>query len=171
MLGPCYPGQRRYQEAFATEMEPAHLGCWRFLVAPYSRPAQLAFQQAWGPHWLEDCKDVEQSTRTSARLKGRNGCCSTQRCAQLPDPQVQYGTYGSRARHLWKFQQEHRQTLEMHGGLRRHHIGETASRIGQLYYHFYLRATRSARDFHGHWGLLRQRAGRDRRGWRREHGR
>ena len=40
---------------------------------------------------------------------------------------------------LWKFQQEHRQTLEMHGGLRRHHIGETASRIGQLYYHFYLR--------------------------------
>jgi len=27
-----------------------------------------------------------------------------------------------------------------------------------------------ARDFHGHWGLLRQRARRDRRGWRREHG-
>ena len=40
---------------------------------------------------------------------------------------------------LWKFQQEHRKLLEAHGGVRRHHVGETASRIGQLYYHFYLR--------------------------------
>ena len=40
---------------------------------------------------------------------------------------------------LWKFQQEHRQVLELRGGLRRYQIGETASRIGQLYYHFYLR--------------------------------
>lgn len=40
---------------------------------------------------------------------------------------------------LWKFQQEHRVLLEAHGGLRRHQIGEVASRIGQLYYLFYLR--------------------------------
>ena len=40
---------------------------------------------------------------------------------------------------LWKFQQEHRPTLETHGGLRRAQIGEVASRIGQLYYLFYLR--------------------------------
>jgi hypothetical protein len=40
---------------------------------------------------------------------------------------------------LWKHQQEHRALLEAAGGLRRHEIGETASRIGQLYYLFYLR--------------------------------
>ena len=40
---------------------------------------------------------------------------------------------------LWKYQQDHRVLLEQHGGLRRHQIGEVASRIGQLYYLFYLR--------------------------------
>ena len=40
---------------------------------------------------------------------------------------------------LWKFQQEHRNQLEARCDLRRHQIGEIASRIGQLYYHFYLR--------------------------------
>ena len=40
---------------------------------------------------------------------------------------------------LWMFQQENRAVLEAHGGLQRHEIGEVASRIGQLYYLFYLR--------------------------------
>ena len=40
---------------------------------------------------------------------------------------------------LWKFQQEHRSMLEARGALQRHQIGEIASRIGQLYYLFYLR--------------------------------
>ena len=38
-----------------------------------------------------------------------------------------------------EFQQERRAELEAQCGLRRHQIGETASRIGQLYYQFYLR--------------------------------
>ncbi|KAL1504490.1 hypothetical protein AB1Y20_010895 [Prymnesium parvum] len=40
---------------------------------------------------------------------------------------------------LWKLQQERRAELEEQCGLQRHQIGETASRIGQLYYQFYLR--------------------------------
>ena len=39
---------------------------------------------------------------------------------------------------LWRFQQEHRAALT-DAGLRRWEIGEIASRIGQLYYAFYLR--------------------------------
>lgn len=37
---------------------------------------------------------------------------------------------------LWKFQQEHRQTLENGYGLKRWQIGDIASKIGQLYYHY-----------------------------------
>ncbi|GJP47032.1 hypothetical protein CLOM_g6264 [Closterium sp. NIES-68] len=39
---------------------------------------------------------------------------------------------------LWRFQQEHRARLVDHG-LKRWEIGEIASRIGQLYYNYYLR--------------------------------
>ena len=39
---------------------------------------------------------------------------------------------------LWRFQQEHRAALT-DAGLRRWEIGEIASRVGQLYYAFYLR--------------------------------
>lgn len=46
---------------------------------------------------------------------------------------------------LWKFQQEHREPLT-NAGLRRWEIGEIASKIGQLYYNFYLR-------WGGHGGL------------------
>ncbi|MCO5552712.1 hypothetical protein L7F22_006229 [Adiantum nelumboides] len=41
---------------------------------------------------------------------------------------------------LWKFQQENRQTL-VDAGLRRWEIGEIASRIGQLYYNYYMRTS------------------------------
>jgi len=42
---------------------------------------------------------------------------------------------------LWKFQQQHRQALETEYGLKRWEIGEVASKIGQLYYHYYLRTS------------------------------
>ncbi len=37
---------------------------------------------------------------------------------------------------LWKFQQQHRQTLELKYNFKRWQIGEIASKIGQLYYHY-----------------------------------
>ncbi|VDQ06900.1 unnamed protein product [Trichobilharzia regenti] len=38
---------------------------------------------------------------------------------------------------LWKFQQQHRQKLDELYGLKRWQIGEVASKIGQLYHHYY----------------------------------
>ncbi len=37
---------------------------------------------------------------------------------------------------LWKFQSQHRQVLDTKYGLKRWQIGEIASKIGQLYYHY-----------------------------------
>ncbi|XP_072931349.1 protein SCAI [Epargyreus clarus] len=45
---------------------------------------------------------------------------------------------------LWKFQQQHRELLDTKYGLKRWQIGEIASKIGQLYYHFYLRTSDTA---------------------------
>lgn len=42
---------------------------------------------------------------------------------------------------LWKFQQQHRAILDRKYGLKRWQIGEIASKIGQLYYHYYLRTS------------------------------
>ncbi|KAF9921451.1 hypothetical protein FBU30_008494 [Linnemannia zychae] len=42
---------------------------------------------------------------------------------------------------LWKFQQQHRFILENNYGLKRWEVGEIASKIGQLYYHYYLRTS------------------------------
>ncbi|CAH8435659.1 unnamed protein product [Heterobilharzia americana] len=42
---------------------------------------------------------------------------------------------------LWKFQQQHRQKLDELYGLKRWQIGEVASKIGQLYHHYYLRTS------------------------------
>ncbi|XP_014664442.1 PREDICTED: protein SCAI-like [Priapulus caudatus] len=42
---------------------------------------------------------------------------------------------------LWKFQQQNRQILDLKYGLKRWQIGEMASKIGQLYYHYYLRTS------------------------------
>ncbi|KAI1289391.1 Protein SCAI [Halotydeus destructor] len=42
---------------------------------------------------------------------------------------------------LWKFQQQHRPILDAKYGLKRWQIGEIASKIGQLYYHYYLRTS------------------------------
>ncbi|XP_069465537.1 protein SCAI isoform X3 [Ambystoma mexicanum] len=45
---------------------------------------------------------------------------------------------------LWKFQQQHRQILDTRYGLKRWQIGEIASKIGQLYYHYYLRTSETS---------------------------
>ncbi|KAL0803225.1 hypothetical protein ABMA28_017309 [Loxostege sticticalis] len=45
---------------------------------------------------------------------------------------------------LWKFQQLHRAVLDSKYGMKRWQIGEIASKIGQLYYHFYLRTSETA---------------------------
>ncbi|XP_033108155.1 protein SCAI-like [Anneissia japonica] len=45
---------------------------------------------------------------------------------------------------LWKFQQQHRMILDTHYGLKRWQIGEVASKIGQLYYHYYLRTSETS---------------------------
>lgn len=42
---------------------------------------------------------------------------------------------------LWKFQQQHRHVLDGKYDLKRWQIGEIASKIGQLYYHYYLRTS------------------------------
>ncbi|KAH8850974.1 Protein SCAI isoform 2 [Schistosoma japonicum] len=42
---------------------------------------------------------------------------------------------------LWRFQQQHRQKLDELYGLKRWQIGEVASKIGQLYHHYYLRTS------------------------------
>ena len=42
---------------------------------------------------------------------------------------------------LWKFQQQHRVLLDKKLSLKRWQIGEIASKIGQLYYHFYIRTS------------------------------
>ncbi|CAM4744582.1 unnamed protein product [Rotaria magnacalcarata] len=42
---------------------------------------------------------------------------------------------------LWKFQQQHRVLLDKNLSLKRWQIGEIASKIGQLYYHFYIRTS------------------------------
>ncbi|XP_063837575.1 protein SCAI [Ostrinia nubilalis] len=45
---------------------------------------------------------------------------------------------------LWKYQQTHRTILDTKYGMKRWQIGEIASKIGQLYYHFYLRTSETA---------------------------
>ncbi|KAF9418564.1 hypothetical protein BGZ94_009661 [Podila epigama] len=44
---------------------------------------------------------------------------------------------------LWRFQQVNRFVLENNYGLKRWEVGEIASKIGQLYYHYYLRTSES----------------------------
>ena len=53
---------------------------------------------------------------------------------------------------LWKFQQQNRPILESKDvyGLKRWEIGEIASKIGQLYYHYYLRTSETNYLFESH---------------------
>lgn len=61
---------------------------------------------------------------------------------------------------LWKFQQKYRSILDAKYNLKRWQIGEIASKIGQLYYHYYLR-TSEANYLHesfGFYSAIRSRA-------------
>jgi len=61
---------------------------------------------------------------------------------------------------LWKFQQKYRSILDTKYNLKRWQIGEIASKIGQLYYHYYLR-TSEANYLHesfGFYSAIRSRA-------------
>ncbi|XP_059849890.1 protein SCAI isoform X1 [Hemitrygon akajei] len=61
---------------------------------------------------------------------------------------------------LWKFQQQHRQILDNRYGLKRWQIGEIASKIGQLYYHYYLRTSETSylNEAFSFYSAIRQRA-------------
>ncbi|KAJ1922264.1 hypothetical protein H4219_000126 [Mycoemilia scoparia] len=62
---------------------------------------------------------------------------------------------------LWKFQQQNRAILERPDtyGLKRREIGEIASKIGQLYYHYYLRTseTNYLQEAYTFYGAIRDR--------------
>ncbi|XP_028394709.1 protein SCAI-like [Dendronephthya gigantea] len=55
--------------------------------------------------------------------------------------QTQFGRTFDIYTKLWKFQQENRSVLDKKYKLKRWQIGEIASKIGQLYYHYYLRTS------------------------------
>ncbi|CAB4038308.1 SCAI isoform X1, partial [Paramuricea clavata] len=57
--------------------------------------------------------------------------------------QTQFGKTFDIYTKLWKFQQENRTVLDKKYDLKRWQIGEIASKIGQLYYHYYLRTSQS----------------------------
>lgn len=62
-------------------------------------------------------------------------------CRELPQyGHKQWSLYFGRTfdiyTRLWKFQQLHRAVLDSKYGMKRWQIGEIASKIGQLYYHF-----------------------------------
>lgn len=64
---------------------------------------------------------------------------------ELPHTGRQWSTYFRKAfqvyTKLWAHQQQHRAVLEREYGLKRWEIGELASKIAQLYYHYYLRTS------------------------------
>lgn len=61
---------------------------------------------------------------------------------------------------LWKFQQKHRSILDSKYNLKRWQIGEIASKIGQLYYHYYLRTSEAnyLRESFAFYSAIRSRA-------------
>ncbi|KXJ13660.1 protein SCAI [Exaiptasia diaphana] len=61
---------------------------------------------------------------------------------------------------LWKFQQQHRNILDEKYSLKRWQIGEIASKIGQLYYHYYLRTSEAnyLKESFSFYSAIRERA-------------
>ncbi|XP_050538417.1 protein SCAI [Daktulosphaira vitifoliae] len=83
---------------------------------------------------VEFCQLLEQSKQLF------NGLRDLPQCGQ----KIWQGYFGKTFdvyTKLWKFQQQHRQVLDTKYGLKRWQIGEIASKIGQLYYHYYLRTS------------------------------
>jgi hypothetical protein len=91
---------------------------------------------------------------SSSSAAGPAGPAATLSCQQA---------YFSRAfdiyTRLWKFQQMHRATLDKKYGLKRWQIGDIASKIGQLYFHYYLRTSELAylHEAYSFYGAIRAR--------------
>jgi hypothetical protein len=78
---------------------------------------------------------VQRSQRYFAGLRELPQCGA--RRLWQPYFQKTFETYTQ----LWKYQLDHRETLERNRGLQRWEIGDIAAKIGQLYYHYYLRTS------------------------------
>lgn len=83
------------------------------------------------------------SLRASPSLEISNCCLFSRDLPQYGHKQWQayFGRTFDIYTRLWKFQQQHRAILDSKYGLKRWQIGEIASKIGQLYYHYYLRTS------------------------------
>eukprot|EP00052_Salpingoeca_macrocollata_P002970 m.33428 g.33428 ORF g.33428 m.33428 type:complete len:632 (-) comp12893_c0_seq1:31-1926(-) len=94
---------------------------------------------------MEDAAQVAEIVRRFEQLRQRTSELFTD-LHDLPQfGKHQWQAYFSRTfqafSELWSLQRSRRAVLEAHAGLRRFHIGEMASKIAQLYYHWYLRSS------------------------------
>jgi hypothetical protein len=100
-------------------------------------------------HLLEKSKQLFNGLRDlpqyGKRESDKNRSWTDPHNAKTPFPSVilghrQWQAYFGRTfdvyTKLWKFQQQHRLVLDSKYGLKRWQIGEIASKIGQLYYHY-----------------------------------
>lgn len=71
----------------------------------------------------------------------RSNGCSTTTQATFSCQQAYFSRAFDTYTRLWKYQQTHRNVLDKKYGLKRWQIGDIASKIGQLYYHYYLRTS------------------------------
>ncbi|TPP59086.1 Protein SCAI [Fasciola gigantica] len=108
--------------------------------------------------WIQLTGALSASARRSVHQRIASHCL-WQFCHLLDEIQAVYSTLSDLPQHghkqwkayfgrtfdvytkLWKFQQQHRQKLDELYGLKRWQIGEVASKIGQLYHHYYLRSS------------------------------
>ncbi|KAF0038840.1 hypothetical protein F2P81_009324 [Scophthalmus maximus] len=106
----------------------------------------------WPPA-AEDHRSVHRSVtlsemrrRSRSADRARRGLCTDSDLPQYGHKQWQsyFGRTFDVYTKLWKFQQQHRQVLDSRYGLKRWQIGEVASKIGQLYYHYYLRTSETS---------------------------
>ncbi|XKL60173.1 hypothetical protein PGB90_001189 [Kerria lacca] len=108
-------------------------------VAVFSRTAKMVVSMATiDDHERKVCNEFAQLLEQSKTLF--NGLRDLPQCGQ----KIWQGYFGRTFdvyTKLWKYQQQHRHILDRRYGLKRWQIGEIASKIGQLYYHYYLRTS------------------------------
>ncbi|XP_065214251.1 protein SCAI [Planococcus citri] len=104
-----------------------------------SRTAKMVVSMATiDDHERKVCSEFAQLLEQSKTLF--NGLRDLPQCGQ----KIWQGYFGRTFdvyTKLWKYQQQHRHILDRRYGLKRWQIGEIASKIGQLYYHYYLRTS------------------------------
>ncbi|XP_046844065.1 protein SCAI-like [Xenia sp. Carnegie-2017] len=105
---------------------------------------------------IRDCKLMESDSTTNESNVVTEFCNLLEESRQLfqslrdipqfghKNWQAQFGKTFATYSKLWKFQQENRSVLDKRYNLKRWQIGEIASKIGQLYYHYYLRTSESS---------------------------